>query len=793
MIPPRVVGSYFDATVRHIDANTPEQQPQVPALGSPSGVVENPPKTFRLRSPTVTAELADYIKTLTPSFLTPAQNASNIIRAAIKSTWKIDIDPDQARIVTFNYEIGQPKPADGKLLNSITLTDAALKNMRDKNPEDESATADTPWWQKMLKEAEKGSPLAIAIEHTRSIINFAHTHEYIVPAFKSDPRHVYQTSEKLHHTPQAFRDLNRQTELAKPYKAHLDTFWPANEEKYRLSSKFAFASAAQIQLQDASLSNYETTLAMRAAGFGARSRLSEMTVDELKAPYKEDPTIETGLLSINGNASTDLIYVTDKQSRLNAQGKKINHTLLYIPGNSSPIHRFDSVAQMKSWLADQAADPHKRAQLCTHFKENDQDDKVFTDGVKQALVGLGGWSEAQKPNKWGFDSINEWDPQTYITTVPVSSDPFQTMTQRQKARSYADAAHEIVTDGDVLKRRVINLAEAATTAALMLTPLATVIPEVAMAVEAAYVAAGVAEVGVGIDDAVHDKSTATDRSVFGLLNAAPALVHLPSRLPGLSAMTGGTEAVARASTPPVEFEEVLSGEHPPENTQVVELAGDETRVGTNKRVRLDETQDADDIKRSKPDEDVRDLDKINDLVFTFIDTYNGAERLNIVAHGALRGSGPDAVADMVLDDVPYDASELVDMLWDHNVPTEKYANIRLLMCNSGTGGERSFAAQFQEYVDVPVKAYASKVTGEFTLDDLAEVFAPQARTKKLVQFDGVLPAERRHRVIKRNPYSADPQGEDYDKYLKFAYDPVHFPPRSENPKAVVAGDSMPVL
>jgi hypothetical protein len=263
------------------------------------------------------------------------------------------------------------KPANGKLLNSITLTDAALKNMRDKNPEDESATADTPWWQKMLKEAEKGSPLAIAIEHTRSIINFAHTHEYIVPAFKSDPRHVYQTSEKLHHTPQAFRDLNRQTELAKPYKAHLDTFWPANEEKYRLSSKFAFASAAQIQLQDASLSNYETTLAMRAAGFGARSRLSEMTVDELKAPYKEDPTIETGLLSINGNASTDLIYVTDKQSRLNAQGKKINHTLLYIPGNSSPIHRFDSVAQMKSWLADQAADPHKRAQLCTHFKEND--------------------------------------------------------------------------------------------------------------------------------------------------------------------------------------------------------------------------------------------------------------------------------------------------------------------------------------------------------------------------------------------------------------------------------------
>lgn len=792
MIPPRVLGSYFDATVRRNEVNSPEPQAQVAEPDStPSAAPAK--KTVRLRSAAVSPELERYIKSIASNFLTPAQNTSSIITAAIKDKWKLDIDPDKARIATFNYEVGQPKPAQGKLLNSITLTDAALANMRDKNAEDETLKGEKPWWRKLLDVAEKGSPIAMAVEHTRHIHQYAGAHEYIIPVFDSNPEHTYKAYEKLHHTPQSFRDLIWQTELNAPYKAQLDKFWPANEDTYTQCSKFAFATAAQIQHQEGSLSNYETTLAMRAAGFGANRRLNDMTEADLKAPFRTDPDIETGLLSINGSLSSDLVYVTDKHPRLNAKGKKVRHTLLYIPGNSSPIHRFDSVAQMKSWLADQAADPNKRAQLSTHFKENDQDDKVFSDGVKQALAGLGGWTEAHRPNALGFESPNEWDPQTYITTDPVSDDAFHTMTQRQKARSYADAAHEIVTDGDVTKRRVINLAEAATTAALMLTPLAMVIPEVAVAVEAAYVAAGVAEIGVGIDDAAHKKSTATDRTVFGLLNAAPALLHVPARLPGLGSLPDAVGSVASAHPEPLEFEEVFSSNEPAKTKQMVDLQDDDAPAHGNKRMRLDETQNTGDIKRSKPDEEIRDLDKINDLVFTFVDTYNGAERLNIVGHGTLRHSGPDAVADMVVDDVTYDASELVDMLWDHDVPTEKYANIRLLMCNSGTGGERSFAAQFQDYVGVPVKAYASKVTGEFTLDDLAAIFEPQARTKKLLQFDEILPAERRHRVVKKNPYSADPKGADYEKYKNFSFDPVHFPPRSTNPKPIAAGESMPSL
>ena len=286
--------------------------------------------------------------------------------------------------------------------------------------------------------------------------------------------------------------------------------------------------------------------------------------------------------------------------------------------------------------------------------------------------------------------------------------------------------------------------------------------------------------------------------MFGLLNAVPSVFHASARLPGLSVsglgkLPDAIEKAAGENKKLLAFEAVFDSDEVAQTTDVVELSGDAPSTSDNKRVRLDESHPSEDAKRIKLNEQPRDLNKLNDLIFTFVDTYNGAERLNIVAHGMLADDGAEPVANMVLNDVSYDADELTEMLWDNNVPTDKYANIRLLMCHSGAGGERSFAAQFQANVGVPVKAYANRVNAEFTLDDIEAVFASSDRSKKLVQFDDVLPAERRHRVIKKNPYASDVDSKDYEKYKNFSYEPVHFPPRSENPKQAVAAASMPAL
>lgn len=748
MLPTRVIGSYFDATARRIEANSPEEQPHVLTPGSPASDAKGIEKTISLRTPTVTPELGDYIQTITPSFLTPSQHASNIVSAAIKDTWKVDIDPDKARIATFNYEVGQPKPAPGKLLNSITLTDAALKNMRDKNPEDESEGTERPWWQKMLDVAKKGSPLAAAIEHTRSILDDAHTHEYIIPTFSPDPQHVYQAHETLHHSPQAFRDLMRQTALSEPYKAHLDKFWPAHEERYTQLSKFAFATAAQLQHKEGSLSEIEVDMVMRAAGFGGGKHLSNLTVDELKAPFSKDPLINSGFLSVNGAASTGLIYLSDKA---------LGRTLLYIPGNSSPIHRFDSVAQMKSWLADQAADPIKRAQLSTQFSENAQDDKVFSDGVNQSLIGLGGWTEAQRPNRLGFTAINEWDPQTYITTDAVDGDPFAAMTQRQKVRSYLDAAHEIVTDGDVFKSRVITVAEAATVGALMLTPLALVIPEVAMAVDAVYVAAGVAQASVGIDDVRHDKSAGGDRIVFGALNAAPGIVHGVSTLASNPLEQMATKPLADsmsdANTVDLDLQEVFSDEAKQQGLQRISL-----------------------------DTSVRNLQYVDDTFFTFVDTYKGADRLNIVVHGRELGfleKKYQLPTDVMLNGQASTPEELQGRLWGDGIDTDDYDNVRLIMCYSGSGGDESFAAKFHQLIGKPVKAYVGPIEALFNSTEIQKLYNKALQSKAGVKgLERRLTAENQPVIIKDNPYSSDPKSPEYQQHLSFKYRPVHFPAKT---------------
>jgi hypothetical protein len=46
------------------------------------------------------------------------------------------------------------------------------------------------------------------------------------------------------------------------------------------------------------------------------------------------------------------------------------HTLLYVLGNSSPIHEFSSIIELNSWFVNQTKDDDKRRILLSHFMLN---------------------------------------------------------------------------------------------------------------------------------------------------------------------------------------------------------------------------------------------------------------------------------------------------------------------------------------------------------------------------------------------------------------------------------------
>jgi len=488
-----------------------------------------------------------YVGRATEGFKTASQSTSEIIRAELKKRWGKDIDPDNTFITTFNYDPKLRKPPGGKVLNQISLTDAALHNMRHKNKHNEHQTADEKAQSTLHKWINRLAPLAaapIAIYNIVHKLNEPKTYEGIFVGPQPGGRQVYNSTTQLAQTPATFRDIVWNTELSKPYAEFLNGFWSAHEQKYAQLSKAAFVGAALAQFDNDSLSESDVSLAMRAAGLPTDKTWSDMTLNDLDAATQKDPNVETGLLKINGFKSTDLMYITDKQTKT---------TLLHIPGNSSPIHRFDSQEQMKNWLAEQAADPVKREALSMHFPLRDQADRTLSEGVNQTLVGLSGWPKKDASDAGVLERLNQYNPQTFITTEPLDEDPFKAMTTRQKERSYADAETQITTDGDVTKTTILEALETATKVAVLMTPLALVMPEVAAALEVFYLASGAAEVGIGADNIKHGKPGGTDQVVFGVLNALPAVAGGAGRVvKGLE--TGGVatgKVVDEAAETPV--------------------------------------------------------------------------------------------------------------------------------------------------------------------------------------------------------------------------------------------------
>ncbi|WP_219267282.1 glycosyltransferase family 32 protein [Pseudomonas sp. Xaverov 259] len=447
-------------------------------------------------------EIDAYISTHASDFISPEKEISTILSTKIKQHWGVDVDPDTTYLVTFKHNGTDEKD----VVEKVTLTQAALKNRQDVKIEDNEG-----WFRKIAKFF---SPAVYITNKIEGWVEEAHSRQGIYRQPGSPGAALYSAATQVSIPVEDFKALVWDTDRTQLYKNTLDGFWDKHSGSYASLSKISYLKAIHLQRLEGTLGPVEAALAQRALGPIAQKEWSELTVQDFSAPGIKDPNVDIGLLSINGLQSTDLMCVTDRRTQL---------TLLYIPGNSSPIHRFDNPQKMKTWLAEQATDPVKRASLLTHFSLKDQADKSFSDGVRQSLEGMANWSNAQASGNAFLSGLNGWIPDRFITVDPLRNDPFEAVKVRQKARSYSDAENAIVSDGDYTKNKVLQGVEEATKVAMFMTPLALVMPEVAIGLDVFFMAAGATQTGIGIDDAVKGKATASDRIVFGVLNAVPPL------------------------------------------------------------------------------------------------------------------------------------------------------------------------------------------------------------------------------------------------------------------------------
>lgn len=481
---------------------------------APANLVETQPEQL------INPPLENYASTHISQFATPQQAARLAIQTWAKNKYGIAIDPDKTALVKLRYDQDAGKmnndaryygnhppgpPYPGQVVDAKTLVQAMLSN-----DQQVGAGSFAEWTE------DKWFPHAVAPDIVPSNQLRPGEHRIAEGIYRLDAApDAYDASNRLAPLPSDFRQFVWDQDLHTPYMQSLDTFWSKHQAEYRNTAKIAFLKAAHLQASEHSLSDQGKALAWKAAGLSPEQGWEELSLHDIEQQAAPPEDIQVRQVDLYGYRSS-MLQITDTRD---------GRSLLYTPGNSSPLHEFDNEAGMKTWLAEQAKDPVKRNALAAYFLPADRPQGIFHSGVDTALEGIGIYPEwVHLPyGRAGFTASGSWDPQTYINYKPNSlrQDMFTALTHMAKERSYT-AADGIRTDARVSTERA---AEGLDAAMNYLGPVAVAAPEL----WPAFAIGGVAQFGLGIDQIVNgqtaeDKAVGGKRAVFGLLNSAvPAI------------------------------------------------------------------------------------------------------------------------------------------------------------------------------------------------------------------------------------------------------------------------------
>ncbi|MFK0036536.1 dermonecrotic toxin domain-containing protein [Pseudomonas monteilii] len=437
----------------------------------------------------------------------PDREAKRAI-AAWLATQGVHQDPDLIDVVTLHVHPDGIASYQAKVVQRVNLTQAVLMNWQGESNNDFFGGLFRQPWAGTLPD---DGPITL-VDHfpPQPIYDNGAWYEVFNGLFKRSTPARYDHSTLLDIRAEALQSHIEALDFHTLYKATLDTYWREQLADYRLSCKLNFIAACNKQVNEGSLSDAARMLAWRAA--------------EL---IPQGKGLRLSTLSIYGYASTDLLYINDAGSGL---------TLLYAPGNSSPLLEFASEDLLKDWVGQQCKGAATRQALKQHFRLADGPQGIDFSGLDTALEGLGVYPHNHRlpPEHGFFNDDGTWPPRTYVNYRPgkynprITGDLFQAMAERMRQRCYDDADFLITSDAQVTKARWRGYLVSSLN---LLAPLALVVPELVPLLAIG----GVAQFGLGLDQAINgknleDKDAGVSNIVFGLLNATP-LATLPATRP----------------------------------------------------------------------------------------------------------------------------------------------------------------------------------------------------------------------------------------------------------------------
>lgn len=294
------------------------------------------------------------------------------------------------------------------------------------------------------------------------------------------------------------------------YRERLDAFWQSSADEFRTLAKANFLAKAleERESEHLAMTDLLTLLNAVAANVHAPFQLSMLT---------DVASVPTGLrvtaFDIGGHQASDILRVVTSTGR----------QIIYIPGETFAFQAFDTPEHLRQWLVNTTTKTADRARFLTHFPlalrhENDPD--AGLDHLMDLLPSHADISASGLLNQLDQD---------------LGIDAFTWLRDAARDRMNADADFSLRSNGDLREQMWIGYLNAFSH---VLGPLAALDWPIALAV----VGAGLADMGLNIDQAVNGHTTAERKAgvIGAILSAVDSLLNCLFLLDaGISPMNEG--------------------------------------------------------------------------------------------------------------------------------------------------------------------------------------------------------------------------------------------------------------
>lgn len=291
--------------------------------------------------------------------------------------------------------------------------------------------------------------------------------------------------------------------FSQSYREKMERFWPRHSDEFRTLAKLNFLARALDEHDGSRLNNENLKTVIKAVAGNVTWPIS---LNMLKTQAPTADGLRVCALDIGGYQATDILCITDCNGV----------TILYTPGETQTFHIFATLLDFHWWLLLQNNFAENRARFMTHFPlsaQQQDDGKIGLNATIDLLY-----------TTWGaYDHhlINQ-------NAEPITGDVFSWLRDSVKARMYSDADLSLHSNGQLREKMWIGYLNAFVHVFGSMAGLG-------WPVALAAVGAGIADMGLNIDQAING-STKADRKA-GVAGAISSGIETLFNLPFLRGAT----------------------------------------------------------------------------------------------------------------------------------------------------------------------------------------------------------------------------------------------------------------